>query len=44
MKPIPPCTCSDDEHTRQPASEAYAFAIEQASSSVSGWASAVQAP
>ena len=40
---MPPCTWSDEPHTRQPASEAYAFAIEAAAGSDSGSASAVQA-
>ena len=43
VKPMPPWTWSDEVHTRQPASEAYAFAIEAACASESGSASAHQA-
>ena len=43
MKPIPPWTCNAEAVTFQPASEASALAIEAASGSVAGSASAAHA-
>ena len=40
VKPMPPCTWSDEPHTRQPASEEYAFAPDAAAGRDSGSASA----